>query len=128
MAQEKEPSIGRRLTKIEAETIEMKKTLRRILQLIESRRGKMRLTVVSRKTTGRKKTVYIAHEEIVAVRKKLKLTQNEMAERAGVPLRTWIGWENDQFTPSAAAAKLIRLLGEKTLMGCSDIDRASKKA
>jgi DNA-binding XRE family transcriptional regulator len=51
-------------------------------------------------------------------RKKLTLTQAELAKLLGVPLRTLISWENDQHTPhgltwEAVTARLSALLKEK---------------
>jgi DNA-binding transcriptional regulator YiaG len=44
-----------------------------------------------------------------ALRDRLGITQAEAAERTGVALRTWIGWENSQREPSGPAAELLRL-------------------
>lgn len=43
------------------------------------------------------------------LRELLGVTQAEAAERVGVSTRTWISWENAQRTPSATAARLLRL-------------------
>ncbi|WP_038162492.1 helix-turn-helix transcriptional regulator [Verrucomicrobium sp. BvORR106] len=50
-------------------------------------------------------------EELVrklkAARERLSLTQKQMAERLGVPQRTYISWENDQYTPKGFTLKAL---------------------
>lgn len=50
-------------------------------------------------------------EELVrklkAARERLSLTQKAMAEKLGVPQRTYISWENDQYTPKGFALKAL---------------------
>ena len=41
--------------------------------------------------------------KLQTVRKQLKITQKSMAEKLGCPLRTLIGWENNQRTPRGFA-------------------------
>jgi DNA-binding XRE family transcriptional regulator len=42
-----------------------------------------------------------------ALRERLGITQREAAERADIPLRTWIAWENGQNDPSRSSARLL---------------------
>ena len=43
-----------------------------------------------------------------AVREAESLTQKAAAERAGVALRTWIAWENDQHPPGRLTMQLLK--------------------
>lgn len=49
-------------------------------------------------------------KKLIALRKKLGLTQTEAAERIGLSRRAWAGWETNEAKPSAAAVKLLELL------------------
>lgn len=48
-------------------------------------------------------------------REALGLTQKQMAEKVGVPLRTLIGWENDQRTPRGLALTTLNSLLDEIL-------------
>lgn len=48
-----------------------------------------------------------------ALRVQRKLTQQEAADLAGLPVRTWISWENEQHVPrDFVRQSLIRLFPE----------------
>lgn len=50
-------------------------------------------------------------EQIAAARMRLGLTQDELAEKAGVPLRSYANWERGDVTPTAAKlGPLIKFL------------------
>ena len=42
-----------------------------------------------------------------SLRARLGISQREAAERAGLPLRTWISWENRQHVPPALSVRLL---------------------
>ncbi len=42
-----------------------------------------------------------------SARAKLEFTQKALAERLGVPTRTLIAWENDQYTPRGLALEAL---------------------
>lgn len=44
------------------------------------------------------------------LREKHGMTQAEASAKAGVALRTWIGWENSFRTPRGASVSLLRLV------------------
>lgn len=48
-------------------------------------------------------------ERFKAWRKNLDITQAEAADKLGVPLRTFISWENSHRTPGKMAQKFIKL-------------------
>jgi DNA-binding transcriptional regulator YiaG len=56
-----------------------------------------------------KKPVTSWSERLKALRVRLDLTQAQMAERFGVPTRTWISWENAQRVPSRSSQRLLVL-------------------
>jgi DNA-binding XRE family transcriptional regulator len=49
-------------------------------------------------------------KKLRALRKKLSLTQVQMADRAGVNARTWISWENSQYVPSLLAQRGLKTI------------------
>lgn len=49
-------------------------------------------------------------KRVIALRKKLGLTQAEMARQAGVNERTWISWENSQYVPTELAQRGLKTL------------------
>jgi DNA-binding transcriptional regulator YiaG len=55
----------------------------------------------------------VDHHEIRELRKRLGLTQTEMAERLGVHLRTYQQWEYDRRQPRRPTLKLLQLLKDE---------------
>ena len=48
--------------------------------------------------------------ELKKYRARLMLTQPQMARLVGVPLRSWVNWENGERTPPTAFRSLVELL------------------
>jgi DNA-binding transcriptional regulator YiaG len=44
-----------------------------------------------------------------ALQEKLGLDNDQMAEKLGVPARTWLSWKYGERRPSVAAARLVEL-------------------
>src|SRR4051794_12171641 len=61
-------------------------------------------------------------EQIVAARMQLELTQEQMAEQAGVPLRTYAMWERGEAMPTAS--KLAPLVAFLEAQGINPRDTA----
>ncbi len=63
------------------------------------------------------KTPPLTPRYIRAVRVRLRLTQQQAADKIGVARRTWMYWESPKRgqAPSPAAARLIRMLDEGKL-------------
>ncbi len=58
---------------------------------------------------AKKKPAGTWRQRLKRVREDLGITQVEAAERLGVPVRTWIGWENNQRNPSRTAQALLKI-------------------
>lgn len=58
----------------------------------------------------KKKVATITAADVVKLRKRLGLTQGQLAERLGVHVVTVRKWEADMQTVGAAYAKLLRLM------------------
>ena len=56
-------------------------------------------------------------QELRAVRKKLKLTQRQLAERIGMSMNTVARWERNEVGIKEPIAKLLRLLSKKPHKG-----------
>ena len=56
--------------------------------------------------TMKKKTPFA--RKLIAFRESRELTQREAAEKIGVPIRTWIGWENGK-KPSSMSFRLLTM-------------------
>ncbi len=67
------------------------------------------------KSSNDERPAEFSASKIKALRKRLGLTQVQAAEKIGVAPRTWISWENNHRTPSAAAVKLLQLLSQGSL-------------
>jgi len=55
--------------------------------------------------------------KLKAARQKTGLSQSQAAKAWGIPLRTLISWENDQYTPQGFALKAIMEMLDGILSG-----------
>ena len=76
-------------------------------------RNKRMLTMRSRALTLPKPIKSIPPRGVVAIRKKLNVSQNEFASLLNIPAVTAISWEKGRSKPSGAALRLLDLVRTK---------------